>query len=77
MSNKATADRLIELCVEGKFLETQREFYNTNVISIEIDGIKTVGSSGMDAKGQRFLDSIEKINSINFSEPVVSGNFSL
>ncbi len=75
MSTKETANRLIELCAKGKFLEAQHELYDANIISIEIDGNKTQGSSNMNAKEQRFLDSIEKINSISFSKPLISGNF--
>ncbi len=75
MSTKETAGRLIELCAKGKFLEAQHELYDANIISIETDGNKTQGSSSMNAKERHFLDSIEKINSINFSEPLISGNF--
>ena len=75
MFTKETANRLIELCAKGKFLEAQHELYDANIISIETDGNKTQGSSNMNTKEQRFLDSIEKINSISFSEPLISGNF--
>ena len=75
MNTKETASRLIELCKQGKFLEAQHELYHADIISIETDGSKTLGSSNMNAKEQRFLNNIEKINSINFSKPLVSDNF--
>jgi len=72
---KAIANTLIRLCREGKFIEAQRECYHDQIISIEPDGSKTTGLANMNAKEQKFLDSIEKINSIDFSDPLIAGNY--
>ncbi len=75
MTSAIIARRLIELCKQEKFLQAQHELYDDNIISIETDGSKTVGAANMNAKEQRFLDSIEKIISIDFPEPLIAGNY--
>ena len=37
MKTRSIANRLIELCSEGKFIEAQKELYDENIISIETD----------------------------------------
>jgi hypothetical protein len=75
MIPKMVAKRLIELCKEGKFTEAQQELYDTDIISVDPDGSKTVGASNMNAKERRFLDSLEKIHTISYSEPLFAGNY--
>ena len=75
MTTTIVASRLIELCKEGKFIQAQHELYDTNIKSIDPDGSKTVGASNMNAKEQRFLDNLEKIHSISFSDPLIAGNY--
>jgi hypothetical protein len=75
MTTAMVAGRLIELCKEGKFIEAQHELYDTDIISIDPDGSKTVGASNMHAKEQRFLENLEKIHRIWFSDPLIAGNY--
>ena len=75
MSTAIVAARLIELCKEGKFLEAQHELYDTDIVSIDPDGSKTVGASNMHAKEERFLASLEKIDSISYSDVLISGSY--
>jgi hypothetical protein len=75
MSTAKVAARLIELCTEGKFLEAQHELYDTDIISIDPDGSKTIGSSNMNAKEQEFLAKIEKFQSISWSAPLIAGSY--
>lgn len=75
MSTATVAGRLIELCKEGKFLEAQHELYDTDIISIDPDGSKTVGASNMHAKEQEFLAKIEKFHSIGWSDPLIAGSY--
>jgi hypothetical protein len=74
-TTQTIAGTLISLCREGKFIEAQKECYDDQIISIEPDGSKTTGLVNMNAKEQKFLDSIEKIHHIDFSEPVIAGNY--
>jgi hypothetical protein len=54
MTTAIVANRLIELCKDGKFIQAQHELYDTDINSIDPDGSKTVGASNMNAKEQRF-----------------------
>lgn len=75
MSTSTVAGRLIELCKEGKFLDAQHELYDADIVSIDPDGSKTVGSANMNAKEQEFLSKIEKFHSIGWSEPLIAGSY--
>jgi hypothetical protein len=75
MSTAIVAGRLIELCKEGKFLEAQYELYDTDIISIDPDGRKTVGAANMHAKEQEFLARVEKFHSIYWSDPLIAGSY--
>jgi|SRR5580692_5800189 hypothetical protein len=75
MSTATVAARLIELCKEGKFIEAQHELYDTDIIRIEADGSKSEGASNMQAREEQFLASLEKIHSIEWSEPLIAGSY--
>ena len=75
ISTATVAARLIELCKEGKFLEAQHELYDTDIISIDPDGSKTVGASNMNAKEEQFLAKIEKFHNISWSDPLIAGSY--
>jgi hypothetical protein len=75
MTTAIVASRLVELCKEGEFIQAQHELYDTDIKSIDPDGSKTVGASNMNAKEQRFLDNLEKIHSISYSDPLIAGNY--
>ena len=69
------AGRLIELCTEGKFIQAQQELYDTDIKRIQPDGSRSEGASNMQAQEQKFLDSLDKIHSIRFSEPLIAGSY--
>ena len=75
MTTVKVAARLIELCGKGNFIQAQHELYDTDIKSIDPDGSVTVGASNMNAKEQRFLDNLEKIHNISFSNPMFAGNY--
>lgn len=75
MTTRMVADRLVELCKAGEFVQAQQELYDTDIVRIEPDGTKTTGAAKMLEQEQRFLASLEKIHSISYSEPLVAGNF--
>jgi len=75
MTTIAIANRLIELCTAGKFIQAQEEFYDTEIVNIETDGSRMEGLTNMLAKEQQFLDNIDKIHRIEFSEPIIAGSY--
>src|SRR5579872_3235213 len=75
MTTLAVATRLIELCKEGNFIQAQQELYHADIISIDPDGSKTISAANMLAKEQRFLDNLEKMGPISYSQPLVAGGF--
>src|ERR1700761_8141822 len=75
MNTKEIAARLIALCVEGEFIQAQKELYDDMIVNIEVDGSRLEGLATMHAKEQQFLNSIERINKISFSEPLIAGSY--
>src|ERR1700729_3368110 len=75
MTTRAVADRLIELCKQGAFVQAQQELYHTDIVRIEADGTRTTGAEKMREQEQRFLASLEKIHGISYSEPLVAGKY--
>ena len=75
MKTESIANRLIELCKKGKFLEAQRELYDENIISVETDGTKTISAAKMHEKEEKFLSNVVKFHNIEFSKPLIAGNY--
>src|SRR5580692_5103015 len=75
METEVIAEKLIELCRKGQFLQAQYELYDNNIVSIDPDGTLTVGSANMRAKEQRYLNQLARIYSISFTDPQIAGNF--
>ncbi|WP_183581079.1 SnoaL-like domain-containing protein [Mucilaginibacter sp. X5P1] len=75
MKTEDIANRLIELCTAGEFIKAQEELYDTEIISIETDGSRREGLTTMLAKEQNFLDSLVKIDKIEFAPPVIAGSY--
>ncbi|SDT45593.1 hypothetical protein SAMN05216490_3547 [Mucilaginibacter mallensis] len=75
MKTEDIAHRLIELCSAGEFVKAQEELYDTEIVSIETDGSRREGLTTMLAKEQDFLDSLVKIDGIEYSEPVIAGSY--
>jgi hypothetical protein len=71
------ADRLVQLCREGKYEEAQNELFSEDAESIEppgAQGLQTV--KGIDAirkKGQDFQNMVETVHSGSISDPIVAG----
>ena len=71
------AQRLVELCREGKYEQAQEELYAADAVSIEGDGQPgTPGYvSGLDAiraKGKQWADNLVEIHGGSVSEPVIA-----
>ena len=68
MTTKQVADRLVELCRQGKIFETQEELYADDCISIESDNApvkevkgKCVNPYGDGQSAKRILDIIRSL----------------
>ncbi len=78
MTVKEIANRLAELCRQGKYETAQKELYSKDAISIEPEGSPGLQSvKGLDAiveKGHNFQAMIEAVHSSTVSDPVIAGN---
>jgi hypothetical protein len=73
------ADRLVQLCREGKYEEAQNELFSDDAESVEppgVPGLQTV--KGIDAirkKGEDVQNMVEAIHSGSVSDPQVAGRY--
>ena len=79
MTTQEVANRLIELCRQGKIHETLTELYADNAISIEPnDSMGPRQQSGLPAiieKGKMFDSMLEEFHGSTISDPIVAGNY--
>jgi len=78
MTTQEVANRLVELCQEGKFQQAVQELYSPDIVSVEAEGTPNRIVKGLDAiakKGEAFENMVEKINSSAISDPIVAENF--
>jgi hypothetical protein len=73
------ADRLVQLCREGKYEEAHTELFSDDAESIEPPGAQGAQSvKGIDAikkKGEDFQQMVETIHSGGMSDAIVAGRF--
>ena len=73
MSTQEVANRLVELCREGKFHEAIDELYAKDIVSNEPnDSETTEGLEAVKAKTAKFEASIQEIHQSIISEPLVA-----
>jgi len=79
MNAQEVANRLVQLCRNGKDIDAINELYDDNIVSIEPDGSpmagKTIGKEAVLESTNRWHNSVEQLHSSRVSEPIVSGNF--
>ncbi|MCY7355351.1 MAG: nuclear transport factor 2 family protein [Lysobacter sp.] len=81
MNTQQVADRLVELCRQGKYEEPQEELYAEDAVSIEMEGMASgaLGNvKGLDAireKGRKWKDNLEAIHGGSMSDPMVAGEW--
>ena len=81
MPIESIAQRLVELCREGKFEQAQEELYARDAVSIEPEGLppgalgNAKGLPAIIEKGRQFQAAIEAVHGGSVSEPVVAGNW--
>lgn len=79
MSTEEIANRLVAYCRKGDWEGAHRELYAQNAKSIEPyatpDFEKEVtGMNAINAKGKKFNAMVEKMHSLEVSDPLVAGN---
>lgn len=78
MNAQEVANRLVELCREGKNVEAINELYDDNVVSHEPQGSpmkeKTGKQAVLDATNDWF-ESVEHLHGSEISDPLVADNF--
>ena len=71
------ANRLVELCREGKNDQAVKELYAPTIVSIEPEGAPDRITTGLEAiaqKGKNFQARIETVNSSTITDPIVADN---
>jgi hypothetical protein len=77
MNTQEVANRLVQLCREGKFLNAFDELYDENVISQEPKGARaerTESKAAVRAKTVQFDEMLETVHSSKISDPIFTGN---
>jgi ketosteroid isomerase-like protein len=77
MNTQEVADKLVQLCRDGKNEEAIEELYADNVVSKEPKGSPMELTEGKDAvknKTVQWEESLEEIHSASISEPIVADN---
>jgi len=79
MATKEIANRLAELCRQGKWEEAQKELFSDDAVSIEPHASpgfdkETKGLNAIIEKGHKFQSMTETLHRVDISEPIVSGN---
>ena len=76
MDTQQVAQRLVELCREGKYEQAQEELYAPDAVSIEGDGRKAdaiaVGMEAIGKKSREWAASIVEIHGGSVGDPIIA-----
>ena len=79
MTIEQIANRLTELCKEGKYEEAQKELYAQNATSTEPEHSPALkyaeGLEAIIAKGHEFQSMVEAVHSSTVEGPMIAGNY--
>src|SRR5260221_11676993 len=79
MTTKEIADRLVDMCRNGKTEEAKEEFFAQDIISIEPrEGLLPKEAKGMDAirkKAELFVSMVDGFYGDTISDPIVAGDY--
>ncbi|HRI78344.1 MAG TPA: nuclear transport factor 2 family protein [Cyclobacteriaceae bacterium] len=78
MNTQQIANRLVELCRQGKIPQAMEELYDNEIVSVEPDHAPVKSAKGKAAvmeKGKQFASMIEERHGGSFSDPVVGGRY--
>lgn len=78
MSTKEVADKLVQMCKQGKFEEAVAALYSPNIVSVEAgappgQSRETKGLEGVKAKGKWWTENHE-VHSATVEGPLVAGS---
>ena len=79
MTTNQIANRLVELCRQGKFETAQKELFAENAMSIEPQAgggfeKETKGLKAIIEKGKQWNNMVESMKKLEVSEPMVASN---
>lgn len=79
MNTEQIAQRLADLCRQGKFETAQKELFSQDAVSIEPYETpdfpkETKGLGAILEKGHRFQSMLEQVHGVSTSPPLVAGN---
>jgi len=69
------ANRLVELCRKGEFVQAEQELYSADVVHVEFDGTVFKGFDEVLQKEVKFLEQLKATPAIEVSEPLIAGNY--
>jgi len=79
MTTQEVANRLVELCRQGKIEETLHELFAANAISTEANasmGPQVVeGLTAIIGKSKMFQSMVEEFHGAKISDPLIAGNY--
>jgi len=79
MTTKEIANRLVEMCRNGKVEEAKEELFANDVISLEPhEGLlpkQTRGMSAIRKKAELFISNVENFYGSIISDPLVAGDY--
>jgi hypothetical protein len=79
MNTQQIANRLAELCREGKYEQAHDELYSNDAVSVEMEGSQGLGNArnleGIREKGRQFNAMVEAVHGGSVGEPIVVGNW--
>ena len=78
MSATEVANRLVELCRQGKNMDAIKELYADNIVSDEPVGSRhphTEGKANVLTNQTEFFSMVEEVHSSEVSNPLVAANF--
>ncbi|MEO0902363.1 MAG: nuclear transport factor 2 family protein [Bacteroidota bacterium] len=78
MTTQEVADKLIDYCRQGQFLDAIKDLYSNDIVSIEPDGAPMKEVRGLDAviqKTEHFNSMVEEMHGGEISDPLVADNF--
>ncbi len=79
MTTKEVANRLVEVCRQGKIEDAQNELFAEDAVSTEPnDSMGPKETKGLDAikkKGEMFNSMMEEFHGATISDPIVAGNY--
>ena len=77
MTTQEVANRLVELCRQGQYVQAQQELYGDGIKSYEPEEAgwpAAEGREAVQAKTEQWQQSVEEVHSASVSDPIVAGN---